>query len=157
MIIFYTLNYEDVILTGILKYYIPTALIREYSQNENIIQIAKIHNEKNFIKIKEYKLAILNRYKFPSWIKNDKKLKFYELLLNSNNIKSEEIITHIAKYLFNPEELFHGYNDKTILFKKEVKKVINELIILQNKDKNHKNNRKIKLISNTMATKICEF
>ena len=116
MIIFYTLNYEEVILAGILKYYNPNALIREYFQNENIIQIAKIHNEKNFIKIKDYKLAILNRYKFPSWIKNDKKLKFYELLLNSNNIKSEEIVTHIAKYLFNPEELFNGYNDKTINF-----------------------------------------
>ncbi|MBN1924105.1 MAG: hypothetical protein JW791_05105 [Nanoarchaeota archaeon] len=137
MIIFYTPNVEEVILASIVKHFNPTALLREYKDNNDIISIATMHDDTHFIRIKDYKLAILNKYDFPAWIKNDSRVKFVELVLAHSKTTTNEVITYLAKYLFNPEQLFHGSIDKLVEFKNRAAQVINELKVFKRAAKHY--------------------
>ena len=131
MIIFYTKDAEEVVLASIVKHSNPNSMLVEYSDNTDILRIAKIHNDPHFVRIKDYKLAIINKYEFPSWIKNESRLRFIELVLANEDTVSNELVTHLAKNLFNPELLFYSSLDKTLLFKNRAMQVINELGIFK--------------------------
>ncbi|PIU88344.1 hypothetical protein COS64_04195 [archaeon CG06_land_8_20_14_3_00_37_11] len=127
MIIFYAKNAEDVILSSILKHYNPDALLREYSDNTDVICIAKMHNDSHFIRVKDYKIAILSNYTYPVWIKNDSRVKFVELILAHKHTSPHELINFLAEHLFHPEELFYSSLDRTRMFKTRINEVLKEL------------------------------
>jgi hypothetical protein len=131
MIIFFTTNPEEVMLASVLKHFNEQALLIEYKNNDNIINIAKMYEESNFIRIKEYKLAILNQYDIPEWMKDDSKYRFIELILANKRTNIISLINHLASHLFEPEKLFYGALDKTVCFKDNALQAMKELNIFK--------------------------
>ncbi|MDD2678739.1 MAG: hypothetical protein PHT91_03420 [Candidatus Nanoarchaeia archaeon] len=127
MIVFFAKDAEEVVLASIIKHYNPSATMRMYEQNEDLISLAKIHNEPNFLRIKDYKTAIINRYNFPEWIKNDSKIRFIELVIAHKNTNIYSLVKHLAEYLFSPEKLFYSSLDRTVMFKDNAMQVMREL------------------------------
>jgi hypothetical protein len=135
MIVFFSKNAEDVMLAAIIKHYNPSATMRLYENNEDLLSIAKMHDESNFFRIKDYRLAIINQYEFPDWAKDDSKLRFIELVLAHKKTNVYSLICHLAEYLFNPEKLFYSSLDKTVMFKDNAMQVIKELGIFKRHSK----------------------
>jgi hypothetical protein len=131
MIVFFTKYAEEVMLTAVIKHFNPSAIMRQYESNEDILNIAKMYDEPNFFRIKDYKLAIINNYDFPEWAKDDSKLRFLELVIANKNTNIYSLINHLAEYLFEPEKLFYSSLDKTVMFKDNALQVINELGIFK--------------------------
>ncbi|MDD4353223.1 MAG: hypothetical protein PHN56_02060 [Candidatus Nanoarchaeia archaeon] len=140
MIVFFSKDAEEVMLAAIIKHYNPSAIMRLYENNEDLLSIAKIYNESNFFRIKDYKLAIINQYDFPEWIKDDSKLRFIELVIANNKTNIYSLINHLAEYLFSPEKLFYSSLDKTVMFKDNAMQVINELGIFKRFNKSFTKN-----------------
>lgn len=139
MIIFYTSDTEEVILASVVKHFNQDALLREYKDNNEVIGVAKMYEESHFIRIKDYKRAIKNKYNIPAWVKNESRVKFLELALAHKETTTNEIISYVAKYLFNPEELFYSSLDKPRLFHNRVKEVKTELNVFKRGVKHFKN------------------
>jgi hypothetical protein len=140
MIVFFAKNAEEVMLCAVIKHFNPSAILRQYEHNEDILAIAKMHGEPNFFRIKDYKLAIISRYDFPDWAKDDSKIRFIELVIANKNTNVYSLINHLAEYLFMPEKLFYSSLDKTILFKDNAMQVINELGIFKRFKKSYAKN-----------------
>jgi hypothetical protein len=133
MIVFFSKDAEEVMLAGAIKHYNPSAILRLYENNEDLLAIAKMHNESNFLRIKDYKMSIINSYEMPSWAKDDSKLRFIELSIANRNTNIYSFINHLAEHFFNPEKLFHSALDKTVMFKDNAMQVITELgVFLRN-------------------------
>lgn len=127
MIVFFAKDAEEVVLASIIKHFNPSAMLRLYEKNEDLLSIAKIHNEPNFLRIKDYRLAIISQYDFPDWIKDDSKIRFIELVIANKNTNIYSLINHLAENLFSPEKLFYSSLDKSVMFKDNAMQVINEL------------------------------
>ncbi|MFA5333159.1 MAG: hypothetical protein WC376_01550 [Candidatus Nanoarchaeia archaeon] len=140
MIVFFTDNAEEVMLSAVIKHFNPSAILRQYESNEDILLIAKMYDEPNFFRIKDYKLAIINQYDFPDWMKDDSKLRFIELVIANKNTNIYSFINHLAQYLFEPEKLFYSSLDKTVMFKDNALQVINELGIFKRFKKSYSKN-----------------
>jgi len=140
MIVFFTNNAEEVMLSAVIKHFNPSAILRQYESNEDIILIAKMYDEPNFFRIKDYKLAIINQYDFPDWMKDDSKLRFIELVIANKNTNVYSFINHLAQYLFEPEKLFYSSLVKTVMFKDNALQVINELGIFKRFKKSYSKN-----------------
>jgi hypothetical protein len=140
MIIFFTKNAEEIMLSAVIKHFNPSAILRQYESNEDILSIAKMYDEPNFLRIKDYKLSIINQYDFPDWSKDDSKLRFIELVIANNNTNIYSFINHLANYLFMPEKLFYSSLDKTVMFKDNAMQVITELGIFKRFKKNYEKN-----------------
>lgn len=127
MIVFYTNSTEDVLLAAVVKHNNPGAILREYTGNQDLLSIAKMHNEFYFIRVKDYKQAILKKYKSPNWMKNKNNTCFIQQVLAHNESNSHEIIQYLALNLFNPEKLFYSSSERTIMFQRRAKEVNREL------------------------------
>jgi len=131
MIVFFSKDAEEVMLAAVIKHFNPSAMLRQYEKNEDILIIAKMYDEPNFFRIKDYKLAIINQYDIPDWAKDDSKIRFIELVIANKNTNIYSFINHLASYLFNPEILFYSSLDKTVMFKDNAMQVIKELGIFK--------------------------
>ena len=127
MIIFYQRKADDVMLASVLKHYNPNAIIREYEDNSDVLRISKIHRESNFIRVSDYKSAIMKTYKCPRWINDELKKRFIELLLCHKNIDTNKLVEFLSENLFFPELVFFDYTDASVEYKSMVAEVVNEL------------------------------
>lgn len=140
MIVFFSKNAEEVMLSAVIKHFNPSAILRQYENNEDILNIAKMYDEPNFFRVKDYKLAIINQYDFPDWAKDDSKLRFIDLVIANKNTNIYSLINHLAEYLFEPEKLFYSSLDKAVMFKDNALQVINELGIFKRFNKSFARN-----------------
>lgn len=86
-----------------------------------------MHEDIHFVRVKDYKLGILNKYRFPAWVKNDSRMKYLNLLLAHKDTESVEVVKYYGEHLFHPENLFHSSLDQTRLYNNRVQEVLNEL------------------------------
>ncbi len=127
MIIFYRKTVDEVVLASIVKHYNPSAILREYSDNQDVIGIAKIHNEANFIRVKDFKEAIKKNYRTPDWIQNRNLTLFVKKALSHRLTDSFDVVSHLAEYLYHPEKLFYSSIDKAVILQQRVKEISREL------------------------------
>ncbi len=135
MILFYKKKASDVILTSIIKHYNPEWFVKKYENNKEVLKIAKMNNTYNFIRVSDYKKAILNKYHTPKWIKNSHRKEFIEKLLCHRKTNSKELINFISKNLFKPENIFEAYTEEVISMKEKVNKIEKEIVVFEQKKK----------------------
>jgi hypothetical protein len=131
MIIFYTKSTDDIILASVVKHYNPGAILKEYSDNEDILSISKIHSDTNFIRVKDFKNAIERNYSVPKWLYNESIKNMIRRLLCHKNTNTIEVVSHLASYLTRPEIAFYSSIDKSVLFQNRLAEINRELGVLK--------------------------
>lgn len=131
MIIFYTKTTNDIILASVVKHFNPNAILREYTDNQDILSIAKIHNETNFVRVKDFARAIEANYDIPNWLRNETIKNYIKRVLCHKNTSSIELISHLAEYLFKPEMALYSSIDRTVSFQQRIEEVNKEVSVLK--------------------------
>jgi len=136
MIVFYRKNHADIILAAIIKHYNPDTIIKEYSDNKQVLSFAKSQNNHSFLRVNDWSEAIMIKYKTPSWIHNNYRQDFIKNLLCHKDVETGKVVNFIALNLFNPENIFEAYTEEVITMREMVEQVKKEITLFrQNIDK----------------------
>ncbi|VVB75469.1 Uncharacterised protein [Candidatus Tiddalikarchaeum anstoanum] len=130
MIIFYRKCVEDIILASVVKHHNNNAILREYSDNQDLLNIAKIYEDINFVRVKDFKKAIEQNYGIPSWLKNEKIITIIKNVLSHKDSNSTEVITHLAENLRYPERTLYGNTEKSVVFQRR-NEIVNKEVVFQ--------------------------
>ncbi len=127
MILFYKRDAEEIVLSAIVNHHNKKILLKEYVNNKDILAISKLYKDNNFLRVSDFKEAILKTYPYPKWIHSKDKIDFLKLVVAHCELDSLELISFISKYLFSPEVIFHSYLDESVKYREMASEVIKEL------------------------------
>ncbi len=127
MILFYKREAEEIVLAAIVNHHNKKVLLKEYKDNKDILSISKLYKDDNFLRVGDFKEAILRTYNYPNWVESKDKLDFLKLVVAHKDIDTSKLIAFISNYLFSPEVIFHSFLDESVRYREMASEVIKEL------------------------------